>query len=219
MRVRVRDQLLGGHVYDVVVAREDVVQLRLHALGDDRGRVLAVELVHTAVDQVLELAVGVLYLRREEPVGQELYLLAHVRNRVRVRHDGLVGRLLAEVGELLEHLRRRAEIERVRPVGVGELLRREQDAAVNLVARVEEVHVARGDYGPAQLAREASRRGGSGRAGPRRRARCRSRRGSGCSRGALSRSSRRSWLSAGAPARSCRAARRRTSRPPRRRSL
>ena len=155
MRIRVRDQLLRGHVYDVVVAREYVVQLRLHALGDYLGRVLAVELVHAAVDQVLELAVGVLYLGREEPVGQELYLLAHVGNSVRVRDDRLIAVTLAQVGELLEHLVRGAEIERVGPVGVAEFLGREQDAAVNLVARVEEVHVSRGHHGLLQLMSQA----------------------------------------------------------------
>ena len=154
MGVRVRDQLLGGHIYDVVVAREDVVQLRLDALGDDGGRVLAVYLVHTAVDQVLELAVGVLYLRREEPVGEKLYLLAHVRDGVRVPDHSLVGRLPAEVGELLKHLVRRPEIEGVGPVSVGEFLGREQYAPVNLVPRIEEVDVAGGDDGLIELARE-----------------------------------------------------------------
>ena len=153
--VGVRDQLLRGHVYDVVVAREYVVQLGLDALGDYLGRVLAVYLVHLAVDQVFQLAVGVLYLGREQAVGQELYLFAHIRYLVRVADDRLVALALAEVGELLEHLVGRAEIERVRPVGVGELLGREQYAAVDLVARVEKVHVAGGDDGLLQLVRQA----------------------------------------------------------------
>ena len=131
------------------------MQLRLHAPGDDLRRVVAVDLAHLAVDKVLQLPVGVFDLRREEPVRQQLYVLAHAGDGVGVLHHGLVALAPAEVGELLQHLVRGAEIERVLAVGVGEFLGRQQYAAVYLVLRVQEVHVAGGDEGLFQLVRKA----------------------------------------------------------------
>ena len=135
--------------------REDVAQFGLDALRDDLGRVLAVDLVHPAVDQVLEYLGRILDLGREEAVGQELYLLAHVRDAVRVRDDRVIAGAAAEVGEFLEHLVRRAEVERVFPVRVGELLGRLEDAPVYLVLRVQEVHVSGGHERLFQLRRQA----------------------------------------------------------------
>ena len=74
---------------------EDVAQLGLDALFDDVGRVFAVYLGHAAVDQVLQYLRRVFDLRREEAVGQELDVLAHVRYLVRVRDHGVVAGALA----------------------------------------------------------------------------------------------------------------------------
>ena len=134
---------------------EDVAQLCLDALRDDFGRVFAVYLVHAPVYEVFQYLRRVLYLRREEAVGQQLYLLAHVGYAVRVRYDGLVACALAEVGELLKHLLSRAVVERVFAVRVREFLGGLEDAAVYLVLRVEEMDVAGGDEGLFQLRSKA----------------------------------------------------------------
>ena len=120
--VRIRDKLLGRHVNDVVVPGEDVAQLGLDTLFHDVRRVLAVYFGHAAVDQVLQNLRRVLDFRREEAVGQELDILAHVRYLVRVPDNSVVAGSLAEIGEFLEHVVGRAEVERVFAVGVRELL-------------------------------------------------------------------------------------------------
>ena len=143
----VLDQLLGGHVDDVIVVVQDGVQLDVDALLHQGRRGLAVDAVHLGVDQVPELLGGVLDLRREEVLGQELDLLRHVGDGPGVLHDHLVGGLLAEVVKLLQHLVRGAEVDRAGAVRVGELLGRLEDAAVLLVLGVEEVDVGGGHHG------------------------------------------------------------------------
>ena len=88
VRVRVRRRASGRHIYDVVVPREDVassVSTRFVTISGG----FSPYIVHPPVYQVLQYLGRVLYLGREEAVGQQLYLLAHVRDAVRVR-DGLV---------------------------------------------------------------------------------------------------------------------------------
>ena len=154
MLQRVLHQLLRGHVDHVVVVVEDGVELGIDALLHDLRRVLAVDAVHLAVDEVAQVAGGVLDLGREQVLGQQLDLLHLVGDGAGIRDDELVGRLLAEIRKLLQHLVRGAEIDRAVAVGVGEFLRRLQDLAVLLVLGVEEVHVARGDDGLAELPAE-----------------------------------------------------------------
>ena len=150
----VGDELLRAHVNDVVPAREDVVQLGLDAVGNELRRMLSVDGRHLAVDEVLELLGGVFDLRRVEILRQELEHLDTVGDGVRVRDDDLVRLFGTEIRKLVEHLLRRAVIERHGLVRVGEFLGRQQDAAEDLLLGIEKMHVARCDNGLAELLAE-----------------------------------------------------------------
>ena len=144
-------ELLGAHVNDVVVVREDGVELGVHALLHDGGRGLAVDAVHLVIDKLLELLGRVLDLRGKEVLGQQLDRLDHVGDGAGIRDDDLARGLLAEVGEFRQHLVGRAEIDRAVAVGVRELLGRLEDFSILLVLGVEEVDVARRDDHFAEL--------------------------------------------------------------------
>ncbi len=135
-------QLLRAHVNDVVVVREDGVELGVDALLHDGRRVLAVNAVHLVVHQLLELLGRVLDLGRKEVLGQQLDRLDHVGDGAGVGNDDLARRLLAQIRKLRQHLVGRAEIDRAVAVGVRKLFRRLQDFSVLLVLGVEEVDVA-----------------------------------------------------------------------------
>ena len=80
--------------------------------------------------------------------------LTPVDDAVRVVDDDLARLFFAEIREFRHHFVRRPQIQRQRPVGVGHLLGGKQDVAEDLVLRVEEVHVAGGDDGLAELLAE-----------------------------------------------------------------
>ena len=91
MLERVLHQLLRRHVDHVIVARDDVVHLRIHTLLNELGRIFAVEPVELAVDEGLEVLDGVFNLRRKEVVRNRANSLAPVGDHVCVLDDDLVG--------------------------------------------------------------------------------------------------------------------------------
>lgn len=96
-----------------------------------------------AVDQRFQVLDGVLDLRRKQVMRYGADGFAHVGDVVRVLHNDLIGLFRAQVGEFLEHLVRRAEIERIFAVAILKALRGQQDAAIDLILRVQEVDVSR----------------------------------------------------------------------------
>ena len=155
---RVLHQLLGAHVDDVIVVIEDRLQFGIDALLHHRGRDLAVNAVHLAVNQVFQLFGRVFDFRREQPLRQELDLLDLIGDGPGVGDDHLAGGLLAQVLKLRQHLFRVAEVDRALPVGVGEFFGGKKDTAVLLVLGVEEMHVGSRDHRLAQFPAEAQNR-------------------------------------------------------------
>ena len=135
---RILYELLCRHVNDVVMAVDNVSQLGLNTFRNDLGRIIAVQAVQLAVDQRFQVLDGVLDLRRKQVMRYGADGFAHVGDVVRVLHNDLIGLFRA-----LEHLVRRAEIERIFAVAVLKALRGQQDAAIDLVLRVQEVDVSR----------------------------------------------------------------------------
>ena len=95
MLQRVLHQLLGGHVDHVVVAIDDVVQLRLHALHHQLRRIVPVKAVEFGVDQIFQVFHGVFDFGSEQVVGDGTQRLAHVGDAVGVGDDYLIGFFLA----------------------------------------------------------------------------------------------------------------------------
>ena len=149
------DQLLGGHIDHVVFAADDVPQLGLDPVHHDLGRVLPVEVVGLAPHQPLQLPVGVLQLGGEEALGQGLDGIAPTGDQVGVFHHHLIGLLLAQIGELLEHLVGGLEVDGQVLVRVLKALGGQQDVAVDLVLRIQKMHVAGCHHGLAELLPQA----------------------------------------------------------------
>ena len=118
------------------MAGNDVVHLGVHALPDQLRRILAVKPVQLAVDKVLEVLDRVFDLRREQVVRHRPHGVAPVHDQVRVFDHDLVRLFLPQIAEFVQHLIRRAEVQRQRPVSVRHLLGRHEDMAVDLVLGV-----------------------------------------------------------------------------------
>ena len=118
------------------------MHLRINALLHKFGRIFAVEPVQLSVDKGFQVFNGVFDLRREQIVRHGPQRLAPVSDTVRVFNDNLMRLFLAEIGEFLQHLICRAQIERQLPVGIGNPLGGKQDVAEDFVLRVKEVHIA-----------------------------------------------------------------------------
>ena len=66
----------------------------------------------------------------------------HIRNPVRVGNDHFFRLIAAEIGKLLKHLFRRPEIERRLIVRIRKMLSGHDDSPVDLIARIQKMHVA-----------------------------------------------------------------------------
>lgn len=139
---RILHELLCRHVNDVVMAVDNVSQLGLNTFRNDLGRIIAVQTVQLAVDQRFQVLDGVLDLRRKQVMRYGADGFAHVGDVVRVLHDDLIGLFRTKVGKFLEHLVRRTEIERIFAVAILKALRGQQNPAIDLILRVQEVDVS-----------------------------------------------------------------------------
>ena len=92
---RILHQLLGGHVDHVVVAVDDVVQLRLHALYHQLRGIVPVKTVEFGVDKIFQVFHGVFDFGSEQIVGDGTQRFAHVGDAVGVGDDYLIGFFLA----------------------------------------------------------------------------------------------------------------------------
>ncbi len=116
---------------------------------------------------LVQLLLGVLQPGREKlSLGQKLDDLHLIGDPAGVRHHHLVGLFLPQIAELLQHLIGGLEIQRQRCVDIRQLfvffrvvllhhISGEQDAAVDLVLRIQEMHVTCGAYRLAQLLAQA----------------------------------------------------------------
>ena len=151
MLKRIANQLLGGHIDDVIVVVKNGLEFRVHALTHYFGRFFAVNGVHFAVNELLELPGGVFDLRWVQTLGQKLDILHLIGYRPGVIYDDLLGCLAAQIVEFAQHLVGGAEEDGAAAVGVGEFFRSLQYFAVLLVLRVKEVDVAGGNDGLIEL--------------------------------------------------------------------
>ena len=72
--------------------------------------------------------------------------LHHVRYHIRIFHHNLIGFLASQIGELLQHLVRGMQKKGRLVVGVLEASPRHDDPAVDLVLRIQKMHVAGGHH-------------------------------------------------------------------------
>ena len=142
MLQRVLHELLCGHVNDLVMPAENGVQFFFDARCDELRRAFAVKLVGLVPHHALEILRRVRNGRRKKLLRQEFKALHAVGDSVRRGDDDVAAVRLAEIRKLPEHFIGRFEIERQRLVRVRKFTRREKNMAVNLVLRLEKMHVA-----------------------------------------------------------------------------
>ena len=141
----VRHELLRRHVQHGETVLVDGSELARQALFDDLRQRVAVFLLCARPCDRVELLLRAVDERGKNALGNRADLLDHIGDFIRVRHDDLVRLFLAEIVEFLQHLVRRAHVERSLLVRVGEALPGHEDRAAGGVLRVLEVHVARRD--------------------------------------------------------------------------
>ena len=95
--------------------------------------------------------IGARNSRRICTVRYGLDNLAHIGYLIGIFNDNLACGLLAEIGELIEHLLRCSEIERGLLRGVGKALTGHDNLSENAVALVHEVNIAGSDGKLAEL--------------------------------------------------------------------
>ncbi len=149
------NQLLGGHVDHVIMAVDDVMQLRLHPVHKNLGRMVPVEPAELGIDQVFQVLHGVFDFGGEKVVGHGPHGLAHIGDAVGIFHHDLMGLLLSQIGEFLQHLVGGVEIQGHILVRVVKALGGQQDVAEDLVLRVQEMDVAGGHHHLPQLLAQA----------------------------------------------------------------
>jgi len=102
--------------------------------------------------QTIQVLLGVFQSRREQLARrQQLDLLHQIRNMAGIGHHHLIGLVLPQIGELLQHLVGGLEVDGQRRIGIRELLAGQQHMAIDLVLRLLKMHVAGGADGLMQL--------------------------------------------------------------------
>ena len=118
------------------------VKLLIEPLPDIFGHGIAVIFLHSVIADAAKLLVGAFNLRRICSVGNGLYLLAHIGNKVGVFYNNFISRVLAEIGKFIKHILRCSEIKRSLLCGVLKSLTRHQDFTEYLIALVHKVDIA-----------------------------------------------------------------------------
>ena len=151
MGLGVGHQLLGGHVQHGEAVLDDGVQLLVQAVLHDLGQGVAVLLFGPLPGDGDELLLGALDEGREVAHGHRPHLLDLIGDEVGVLHHHLIGLLLPQIGEFLQHLRGGAHVQGGLVLGVGEALARHDDLAEVRVLGVFEMDIAGGHHGLVQL--------------------------------------------------------------------
>ena len=148
-------QLLRGHIHHIVLA-QNTAQLHIQPVNDQRRRILAVKLMTLVPHALIQLLLGVFQPRRKQTARRQQFDLLHqIGNMARVVDDHLMRLLLPQIAEFLQHLVGGLEIDGQRGVGIGEFLAGQQNVTVDLVLRLQKMHIPGGTDGLAQRLAQA----------------------------------------------------------------
>ena len=121
------------------------MQLRFHTIHKQFRRIVAVETMQLAVDQILQIFNRVFNLRRKQIMGHRANRFAHIRNQIRVGYNNFVCLILAQIAELLQHLICCTEIQGIRFIRIIEALGCQKNVSEDLILRIQEVNVTGGN--------------------------------------------------------------------------
>jgi len=141
---RFGNQLLRDDVHDGVSVLADGIQLLRQALLHRCRQRLPVHLMGLAVAHRPEVLFGIRNLRGTFVGIDRGNVFDHVRDFIGIRHDDFKGLGIAQIAEFRKHFLRRPQIQRCLRL-VLEAVADLDDPAVNLVFRIQEMDIARGD--------------------------------------------------------------------------
>ncbi len=136
-------QLLRDDVHNGISVFDDGGQLPLQPVAHHLRQRIAVHFMCLPITDFAKLSVRVLDDRRAFVRPDRRNGIHPVRNAVWIGDDNLLALSRAQVGEFLHHLIRRPQVERCRillPVHAHAVL---DDRAVDLILRIQEMHIAR----------------------------------------------------------------------------
>ena len=135
-------QALGRHINHVIMAGDNIMQLRFHTIYKEFGRVITVQAVKLAVNQTFQVFHRVFDLGGKQVMGHRTNGLAHIGDHIGIFDHNFVSLFFSQIGKFLQHFVRGTEIQGVRLVRIIKALGCQQDMAENLVFRIEEMNIA-----------------------------------------------------------------------------
>ena len=123
---------------------DNSVQLHLQAVLNNLRQLFSVPFMRFGIGQITHCILRTGNRRRIQlvTVGNRLNTLNHVRNLIGIRNNNLVGCLLAQIRELLEHLLRSVQVQRRLQIRILVALTGLQNRTQLCILRIEEMHVA-----------------------------------------------------------------------------
>ena len=141
---RVLNELMRNIIQNGEAVADNRVQLHLQAVLDKLRQLIAIPGMCLGIGKVAHRLLRTGDERRIQlvTVRHRLEALHHLANLVRIRNHDLIGRLLAQIGEFLEHFLRRMQIQRRLHISVLIFLAGLQNRTQLCILRIEEMHVA-----------------------------------------------------------------------------
>ena len=146
VRVGLPHQLLGNDIHNRESIGNDGVQLFLQTLRYHLGQLPAIDGMGFLVTDVTERLIRILDNRRTLIRAHRGNPFDHIRNLIRVSDDYLFCFIASEIFKFRQHFLGSPKIQRRLIVRVLEALSGHDNPAVDLVLRVQEMHVAGGHH-------------------------------------------------------------------------
>ncbi len=120
------------------------MQLLLQPVFHNLWQRLPIQLMGPVVADIRKLFIAVFYHRRTLVRPHRRHHVDHIRNQVGIGNHHFLGLVAAKIGKLIQHFLRGAQIQGRLIVRVREPLSGHNNAAVNLILRIQEMYVAGG---------------------------------------------------------------------------
>ena len=153
--VRLPHELLRNDVHNGISVLDDGRQLPLQPVLHHLRQRISVHLVGLPVTDLTQLSVRVLDDRRAFVGADRRNHIDPGRDPVRIGDDNLLALRISQIGKFLHHLIRRLQIQRCRLLLLIHAHAVLNDGAVDLVLRIQKMHISGSDNGLSVLLSEA----------------------------------------------------------------
>ena len=141
---RMLNQLMRNIIQYGETVADNSVQLHLQAVLNNLRQLFAVPFMRLSIGQITYGIFRTGNRRRIQlvAVGNRLNAFNHIRNLIGISNNNLVGCLIAQIRELLEHLLRSVQVQRRLQISILITLTGLQNRTQLRILRIEEMHVA-----------------------------------------------------------------------------